>query len=649
MSAQTHQSTINPATAAAAAPVAAMVNDTALPEQSMEPLQWLPVQRQLTVGAADDPLEKEADDMAGRVMRMPEPSFIQRKCAHCGAEEKAQRKPLASFIQKKAGGTGNTLATQSVSNQISATQGGGQTMPSTTRSFMESRFETDFSGVRIHTGDYAAQLSSELSAQAFTVGNDIYFNSGKFSPETTDGQHLLAHELTHTIQQQGATIRKFGSDEHRRIGDSAVSDRALITSYGTVTFGEMIAMAGDYFESIEEIASLAESWGTFGREQIDYVLWKVNPTRTRPTVSQAAIDAVEDRYNRLAARNETHFSTGSSAGNSNRERYTDIHTQAMIDAFSEGLNPLVVRRWTWQAREGFAQHFLTDAFSAGHVRTQRGNIQRHWNGMYPGFVDNMIRMISCYMASHINERDNIGYVMTVDMLTEQIIPVVRSMGGSTLTSFSIGDLISKVLHDADNAGLDVVSSRGPAGSTTGSPFHWRTVGDNFLFPAAGATATTPQQQTQQMLTEAITLSFQEGRQAYSAGVSADFTRGRQLADPANFRAPALFPAEDTSSTTNPAYAWRAADLPSLPANIQTLITNAFLPGAEIRNGLDALTVPCITSRMNFDLHTGDAFECFRRRLIAHPWDVILEIAAGGAGLCPPGQNDPCPALRNPCP
>ncbi|WP_217607512.1 hypothetical protein, partial [Chitinophaga sp. GbtcB8] len=78
----------------------------------------------------------------------------------------------------------------------------------------------------------------------------------------------------------------------------------------------------------------------------------------------------------------------------------------MIDAFSEGLNPLVVRRCTWQARAGLAQHFLTDAFSAGHVRTQRGKIQRYWNGMYPGFVVNMIRMIGCHRASHFNEGDN---------------------------------------------------------------------------------------------------------------------------------------------------------------------------------------------------------------------------------------------------
>jgi hypothetical protein len=69
---------------------------------------------------------------------------------------------------------------------------------------MEARFGMDFSRVRIHTGDDAAQLSSDLNAKAFTVGSDIYFNSGNFSPESSAGRYLLAHELTHAVQQGAA-------------------------------------------------------------------------------------------------------------------------------------------------------------------------------------------------------------------------------------------------------------------------------------------------------------------------------------------------------------------------------------------------------------------------------------------------------------
>ena len=162
----------------------------------------LPVQCKLTVGAVDDPLEKEADAIADKIMRMPETSFIQRKCRACEEEDKIQRIPLANFIQRKSE-QGGTVTSERVSNKILASKGKGNTLPKATKSFMESRFDTDFSKVNIHTGPEAAQLSSELNARAFTVGNDIYFNSDKFSPGTSKGKHLLAHELTHTIQQQG--------------------------------------------------------------------------------------------------------------------------------------------------------------------------------------------------------------------------------------------------------------------------------------------------------------------------------------------------------------------------------------------------------------------------------------------------------------
>ncbi len=178
-----------------------------------------PVQCKLTVGAVNDPLEQEADAMADRVLRMPSAEMpvknqaaaaagIQRKCAACEEEEQVQRKPLSSFIRRKSESAG-TVAGEAVSSRINNTRGGGDSMDGGTRSFMESRFGTDFSGVRIHTGDYAVQMSRELNAKAFTVGSDIYFNSNQYDPQTDNGRHLLAHELTHTVQQTGpGTIQR---------------------------------------------------------------------------------------------------------------------------------------------------------------------------------------------------------------------------------------------------------------------------------------------------------------------------------------------------------------------------------------------------------------------------------------------------------
>lgn len=173
------------------------------------------IQCKYSIGSVDDPLETEADAVADQVVRMPENAVIQRKCAECEEEEKVQRKPLASFIQKK-GSEGGSMVSEAITQQISNSRGSGSHMDNHTQSFMESRFGTDFPNVNIHTGNEAIQLSRELNAQAFTVGNDIYFNEGKYNPSSDSGKHLLAHELTHTVQQGGYVqrqIQRTGNNE----------------------------------------------------------------------------------------------------------------------------------------------------------------------------------------------------------------------------------------------------------------------------------------------------------------------------------------------------------------------------------------------------------------------------------------------------
>ncbi|KAA2238783.1 DUF4157 domain-containing protein [Chitinophaga agrisoli] len=168
------------------------------------PASFQRIMPQLTVGPVDDPYERQADAMADQVMRKAEPFAIQRKCAHCEEEEKAQRMP---FIQRQANGD-SAPASEAVTQGIHSSAGQGQALATDTRSFMESRLGADFSGVRVHTDSQAAELNQELQAKAFTVGKDIWFNSGNYQPGSTEGQHLLAHELTHVLQQSPAIQRK---------------------------------------------------------------------------------------------------------------------------------------------------------------------------------------------------------------------------------------------------------------------------------------------------------------------------------------------------------------------------------------------------------------------------------------------------------
>ena len=233
------------------------------PSHYIDTIQRLPTQCKLSIGAVDDPLEHEADAMADTVMRMPEPNFIQRKCAHC-EEEEAQRKPLASFIQKKESATSNTTS-DATHTQIQATRGGGSAMSGNTKSFMESRFGTDFSNVRIHSGGYASQLSKELNAQAFTVGNDIYFNAGKFSPESSEGKRLLAHELTHTVQQGAGSVmqRKW---IQRKVNAIRFMEDATLSM---ISEGKKVFKEGDKDPAIIKITQAILELGFYGISIVD--------------------------------------------------------------------------------------------------------------------------------------------------------------------------------------------------------------------------------------------------------------------------------------------------------------------------------------------------------------------------------------------
>jgi hypothetical protein len=115
-------------------------------------------------------------------------SIVQRAAEE--EEEELQAKPA---VQRAAGGAGFE-----VSGNFE------QQLPATVRNFMEPRFGTDFSGVRIHTGSQSAQLNRSVSAQAFTLGQDIYLGEGKDDVESSAGKSLLAHELTHVVQQTGS-------------------------------------------------------------------------------------------------------------------------------------------------------------------------------------------------------------------------------------------------------------------------------------------------------------------------------------------------------------------------------------------------------------------------------------------------------------
>ncbi len=163
------------------------------------------VQPKLEIGSPNDAYEQEADAMAERVLQqttaptLTAPAGIQRKCAHCEDEEKLQRKESSDAVPTVG---------PAFTNELTKSAGSGFQLQPGIRSTMESAFGMDFSPVRLHTDAQAVQLSKNVNAQAFTYGSDIYFNAGKYNTDSTDGKRLLAHELTHVVQQGAGVQRK---------------------------------------------------------------------------------------------------------------------------------------------------------------------------------------------------------------------------------------------------------------------------------------------------------------------------------------------------------------------------------------------------------------------------------------------------------
>ncbi len=203
------------------------------------------VQTKLTVNQPGDVHEQEADRMAEKVVSAPTTAMLGVQRAEQKEEEKVSRKGKEEEVHKKeekepkvqtkkeeevqraetrkeeevhkkeeeekvatkvTGNAPPTVSTSTAQN-IQNSKSAGSTLPKQTMHEMSNAFGYDFSKVRIHTDSQSERMNNDLQAQAFTNGKDIYFNEGKYNPQTTEGKKLLAHELTHVVQQGGIQTR----------------------------------------------------------------------------------------------------------------------------------------------------------------------------------------------------------------------------------------------------------------------------------------------------------------------------------------------------------------------------------------------------------------------------------------------------------
>ncbi|HEY0184349.1 MAG TPA: DUF4157 domain-containing protein [Rhodopila sp.] len=173
------------------------------------------IQAKLKIGPVDDPLEHEADRVADQVMDMPAqgmaltaaPPQVSRKCDACEAEEaeNLQRKEVRTGAHRPSDSAmSSAVAPTFADSTFAGLPGTGAPLEPGTRGFFESCFGRSFGDVRVHVDQAADAAARSIDALAFTIGRDVVFSAGAYSPGTQSGRRLIAHELTHVVQQRGS-------------------------------------------------------------------------------------------------------------------------------------------------------------------------------------------------------------------------------------------------------------------------------------------------------------------------------------------------------------------------------------------------------------------------------------------------------------
>ena len=190
-------------------------------------LQTLNIQAKLSIGAVGDKYEQEADQVAAQVVDHINSPQVQQQSIQREElpkeEEELQMKPLAQGIQREElpkeeeelqmkplvqrqmdqGG----VASADLEASLETARGRGQPLGDGVRAPMEQAFGADFSGVRVHADAQSDSLNQSIQARAFTTGQDVFFRQGEYQPGSRGGQELLAHELTHVVQQNGGAVQ----------------------------------------------------------------------------------------------------------------------------------------------------------------------------------------------------------------------------------------------------------------------------------------------------------------------------------------------------------------------------------------------------------------------------------------------------------
>ncbi len=249
----------------------------------------------------DEDVQQMAEE---EVQTMPAEEDIQTM----SAEEDVQTMAEDEEVQARENpGNARTNSASSIGSSLRNSRGQGSPLPNGVRTQMESGFGADFSGVRIHTGSQSVTMNQTLGAQAFTNGNDIHFNQNRFNPTTNEGQTLLAHELTHTIQQ-GAS----GPTAQENAGTTTATgtSQSLATESETSSETPVNEVETEVAEApvLGEEAVIADGTQEAGTTE------EAQPTTPRSPEEDPNFKQLEQRVDNTASEQQDHEPATASAG-----------------------------------------------------------------------------------------------------------------------------------------------------------------------------------------------------------------------------------------------------------------------------------------------------------------------------------------------
>jgi hypothetical protein len=394
-------------------------------------------------------------------------------------------------------------------------------------------------------------------------------------------------------------LSRFESNEHKRMGDLGSDGATMELAPGfSITFGDMTAMAGDYFGSLRQLQDIAAIPGSAGPpysvagsiDEIKYVLYvEVRKSMKEEDFDKAVVNSAKGRYFGLAANNPSHFTNpelgdelltpeqrAAKGAANNAGSYRDNHILAIEAAVQAGTGvcgPLD------QAllQEGFASHYLTDAFASGHMRTPRQTIKDWWDGRVPMFWHNLKLWLAENIAIHMNEHSATG-VMTVNFLWHQAIDTLEEvMREKNMPDLKFGDAISGALHDLDN--LEGVEAQ------VGDDFV-KLVGDGQVLDKQGVDLAQGAE-TLKRAAASVKVSLKDIHDAYDAamsGLDAGTVKQSLMTPDGLFRAEQLWPAALPQNAPQPAWMVGSVDELFKQPRMRTALTEFAHEKAETLGG-----------------------------------------------------------------